>query len=361
MKEDFIKKANSIHNNFYDYTLVEYKNNKTKVKIVCPKHGIFEQQPINHTHGQGCPKCGFEKSSASCRKSKDNLIKDFQKIHNDIFDYSLVEYKNNNQKIKIICKKHGIFEQTPHSHINGHGCPKCAIEYKSKKLSKTTYDFINNSKIKHNNFYIYDKSIYINSKTKIIVTCPNHGDFKTIPPHHLNGVGCPKCSGNYVKTNEEYISECEKIHNKKFDYSLTLYKNIKSKIEIICPLHGVFSQNAGHHLNGHGCPKCNSSKGESEIRLYLENLNIEFEEQKRFNECRNKKPLPFDFFLLKKNICIEYDGIHHYEPIRGIKQLEITKNNDNIKNIYCKNNNIELIRIKYTETNIQNILKTIKN
>jgi hypothetical protein len=361
MKEKFIEKANSIHNNFYDYSLVEYKNNKTKVKIICPKHGVFEQQPINHTNGQGCRKCGFEKSSASCRKSKDNLIQDFQKIHGEIFDYSLVEYKNNNQNIKIICKIHGEFEQTPHNHINGHGCPKCAIEYKGKKLSRSTEEFINKSSIKHNNFFTYKNSIYINNKTKIIVTCPTHGDFKTNPSHHLNGIGCSKCSGTYVRSNEEFISDCKKIHGKKYDYSLTLFKNLKSKVLIICNKHGEFLQNANHHLSGCGCPKCNSSKGENEIRLYLEKHNFKIKEQKRFNDCRNKKPLPFDFFLLEKNICIEYDGIHHFKPIRGQKQLEITKNNDNIKNLYCKNNNIKLIRIKYTETNIENILKTIKN
>jgi len=288
MKEKFIKNANSIHNNFYDYSLVEYKNNKTKVKIICPKHGVFEQQPINHTNGQGCRKCGFEKSSASCRKSKDKLIQDFQKIHGEIFDYSLIEYKNNNQNVKIICKIHGKFEQTPHNHINGHGCPKCAIEYKGKKLSKSTQEFINNSGTKHNNFFTYENSIYINNRTKIIVTCPIHDDFKTNPSHHLNGIGCSKCSGNYIRSNEEFISDCKKIHGEKYDYSLTIYKNSKTKVKIICKKHGIFEQNPSHHLNMCGCPMCNSSKGESRIRKILKNLNIQFTEQKKFKKCKKK-------------------------------------------------------------------------
>jgi hypothetical protein len=132
-------------------------------------------------------------------------------LHNNFYDYSLVLYKNTNTKVKIICPRHGIFEQTPKNHSHKHGCPRCALEYKSKSLSKSNQDFISQSTIKHNNFYNYDKSNYINNRTKVIITCPIHGDFNSVPLHHLNGIGCSKCAGNYHKNTEEFIIKSLKI------------------------------------------------------------------------------------------------------------------------------------------------------
>lgn len=121
-KEDFIKKSNKIHNNRYDYSLVIYYNMKTKVKIICPDHGIFEQTPNSHLHNKrGCSKC--------TNKKWDNkiFIEKANEIHNNKFDYSLVEYINSSTKVKIICKKHGVFEQRPALHINRQqGCPICS-------------------------------------------------------------------------------------------------------------------------------------------------------------------------------------------------------------------------------------------
>jgi Zn finger protein HypA/HybF involved in hydrogenase expression len=287
--------------------------------------------------------------------NKSNLI------HNNFYDYSLVDYKNNNIKVKIICPIHGTFEQIPKNHTKGQGCPKCATIYKAKKLTKNIDDFLNQVNITHNNFFSYDKINYINNKTDIVVTCPIHGDFTVNPSHHLNGTGCSKCSKTYRKSTEDFINKAKIVHSDRYDYSLTIFKNNKTKIKIICPKHGEFEQRPEHHLLGCNCPKCNSSKGEIEIRKYLKIYDIKFIEQKRFNECRNKKPLPFDFYLPNYNICIEYDGIQHYIPIRGDKFLQIVIKHDNIKNEFCKNKNIELIRIPYTENNIESIIKTIKN
>jgi very-short-patch-repair endonuclease len=356
--EEFINKAVVIHNNFYDYSLVEYKNNKTKIRIICPVHGIFEQKPSGHLHGQRCKKC-YLSNRDNGKNSIETVLNNFKVIHNDLYDYSLVEYKNNITKVKIICKNHGVFEQTPKNHSKGHGCPICATNYKSKKLSKSVEKFIKQSKRLHKNFYNYDKIEYKNNKTNVIIICPNHGEFRVTPSHHLNGIGCSKCSGNYRKNTQEFISECIKIHN--YDYSLVEYVNTKTKVKIICDKHGIFEQKPSHHLMGCGCPKCISSKGENKIRLYLNNLNINFIEQKRFKDCRNILPLPFDFYLPEHNICIEYDGDQHFKSIDGwggekayLRRIK----NDNIKNDYCKNKQINLIRISFKE-DINTILQRI--
>ena len=119
--EEFIKKSKVIYGNLHNYSLVEYKDNATKIKIICNEHGIFEKFPNNYLNGKGCPACiGKKKLNA------EEFIKKSKIIHGNLYDYSLVEYKNNHTKVKIICKMHGVFEQKPNNHFNGQGCSKCA-------------------------------------------------------------------------------------------------------------------------------------------------------------------------------------------------------------------------------------------
>ena len=119
----FANISNEIHNYFYDYSKVVYKKNKSKVKIICKYHGLFEQSPTHHLNGHGCPKCG-----GSYKPNTKEFIKKAKKIHGDEYNYNLVEYINNRTKIKIVCKKHGIFRQTPDGHLRGFKCRKCAYD-----------------------------------------------------------------------------------------------------------------------------------------------------------------------------------------------------------------------------------------
>lgn len=128
--QDFIKRSSQVHNNKYDYSLVEYINNKTNVKIICPIHGIFEQQPDNHLQGCDCLECGGKKKS-----NTKEFIKKAKKVHDNKYNYSLVNYINDSTKVKIICPIHGIFKQIPNSHLQDHGCPLC-------KQVDTSFNFI---------------------------------------------------------------------------------------------------------------------------------------------------------------------------------------------------------------------------
>ena len=123
--EQFIIDAKKIHNNKYDYSLVDYINNKSKVKIICPTHGEFEQIPYSHLRGSGCPKCKGDKQRILCQSNKEEFTNKADKIHSNKYDYSLVDYKNAHTKVKIICPIHGEFEQKPTHHLSGKGCPKC--------------------------------------------------------------------------------------------------------------------------------------------------------------------------------------------------------------------------------------------
>jgi len=117
--ENFIERSDIIHNNKYNYSLVNYKNNKTKVKIICSEHGIFEQRPDDHLKGCGCAICSGNVMTT------EMFIDKSKKIHGDKYDYSLVDYKKYKIKVEIVCSKHGVFKQTPYHHMIGCGCQVC--------------------------------------------------------------------------------------------------------------------------------------------------------------------------------------------------------------------------------------------
>ena len=295
--------------------------------------------------------------------TKEQWIERFNLIHFNRYDYSKFIYKNNHTNVCIICLEHGEFWQTPKKHLIGHGCPKCG-----RSLPLSIEIFIQKANNKHNNFYIYDNTIYKNTNTKICIICPEHGEFWQTPHNHLAGHGCPICGGTSLLNTEEFIKKAILVHENKFNYDKVQYKNNETKVCIICPEHGEFWQTPYNHLSGFGCSFCVKSKGIIEIIKQLKDFNINIITEYRFENCKDKNSLPFDIYLPNYNICIEYDGEQHFEPIRfnGIsleKAKEIferTKKHDTIKNNYCKENNIQLIRIPYWNKNlIKEILKEI--
>ena len=354
-KNIFIEKANKIHDNKYNYSLVEYTNNIKKIKIVYPIHGIFEQTPREHLKNIiSCIKCHNEEKIRL-------FIEKANKIHNNKYDYSHIKKLSAYEKIKIICTKHGIFRQEYNSHLKGYGCGKCSGTY------KTQFDFIKQSKkIFINENYDYSLVNYINNKKKIKVLCPEHGSFEEFPINFLKGNGCKKCAlaSRTEKYEQLFINNANKIHNNKYDYSLVNYLYNKKKINIICKKHGVFEQIPNSHLSGAGCPKCYSSRGEKKIISFFNENNITYFYQKTFNDCKDIRKLQFDFYLPEQNAIIEYNGIQHYEPIKyfgGIESLKSQQKRDNIKTNYCIENNINLIRIRYNENIEDKLIPIIKN
>jgi hypothetical protein len=224
----FNLKASIIHENKYDYSLVNYTNSGIVVDIICPIHGIFKQRPRNHLKGQGCPYC-----NGTFRKTNDEFISEAIKVHGNKYDYSLIEYSNNKKNINIICPIHGIFSQRPQDHLYGRGCRICG-----GKDKKDFNVFINESNEIHNNFYNYDKTIYKNNWTNIIVTCYIHGDFEVTPNNHLSKKsGCPKCkeslgeknirlyleNRNFKYITEKRFKDCRYKQPLPFDFYLSDY------------------------------------------------------------------------------------------------------------------------------------------
>ena len=263
--DEFIKRAKEIHGDKYDYSKVVYKSLSEKVCIICPEHGEFWQLPDKHLRGSGCPKCSGRVSDIS------DIIAKFRKIHGDKYDYSKVIYNSNKKKVCIICPEHGEFWMTPSGHLSGHSCPKCSGKYMDTDF------FIQKAKEVHGDRYDYSKTKYVRDKIKVIITCPEHGDFLQIPGSHLHGCGCPYCGGSKKKTTELFIQESRKIHGGKYDYSKVEYVNNHTKVSIICPEHGEFWQTPREHLNGCGCPECGLNSRRQKRRItnekFLEKAN----------------------------------------------------------------------------------------
>ena len=361
-KDELIKRFKEKHEDKYNYDLVNYKNNRTKIKIICPEHGVFEQQPSSHLNGSGCSICGYLNIKNKRTITTEEFIKKSILIHGNKYDYNLADYKNTHTKVKLICSKHGIFEQLPSNHIRlKQGCPSC---FGNKKILKD--DFIGESKKIHGSKYDYSLVDYKNNFTKIKIICSIHGIFEQKPINHIiQKQGCLKCSGKNQKTTDEFISLAEKIHDGLYDYSLVEYVRSHDKVKIICKKHGVFEQSPKSHIGckKQGCPTCKKSKGENIIIKILEDNKFNFIHQKEFDNCIDKRRLSFDFYLPDHNLCIEYDGIQHFESIDfwgGNDNLKYIQEHDKIKTDYCKNNNIKLIRIKYDrKLNQQKVLDKI--
>lgn len=295
------------------------------------------------------------------KKTQKEFIETASEKHGNKYDYSKSIYNGAKKKIIIICKRHGEFLQNAWSHLQGFGCPSC-----SNNLKLTTSQFIARAVKKHGHKYDYSKSVYKNRYKKINIKCKIHGSFFQTPLNHWYGQGCPKCYGTFKKSSKEFIKDAIQKHGNTYDYSKINYLTSHSPINILCKIHGNFFQTPHNHLKGHGCPRCNSSRGELQIEQWLKNNNIYYERQKTFNDLKNpktNKKLPFDFYIPSKNILVEYDGEQHFKLINhknykmNTKDLKNNKFRDRIKTDYAIHKNIKLLRISYKKfSNIDLIL-----
>ena len=412
-QDEFISKCKEKHGDKYDYSLVEYKNIRNKVKIICKEHGVFEQLPKNHYNGQGCSFCCYpdlnlnkkdfinkygreeydysfipdiiksnsiitilDKSSRLVYKQfsshhkngikptkieSNSLVKKLKEVHNDNYDYIIEkETYYATDKIKIINKlTNDEFYYRVDRHLSGMKPNKITLNYfllKSKEIHGDKYDYSLIKEIK-------------GGQSKVEIICQEHGIFKQRVSNHMNlGDGCPKCVGVGKWNTELVISEFRNVHSDLYDYSNVKFNGVDKKVEIICKEHGSFEQNIHKHLKGQGCPECSyNSKGEEYVKMYLEELGIKYIRQHSFETCRYINRLSFDFYLPELNTCIEFDGIQHFKPISefgGKKEFRIIQERDKCKDDWCSENQVNLIRIRYDQIDkVKYILesKLIKN
>lgn len=205
----------------------------------------------------------------------------------------------------------------------------------------------------HGDRYVYPEQEYKNEKQKIRVICREHGEFLITSGKHKIGRGCRDCVGNKPKTYDEWISVFRDVHGFRYTYPLQKI-SAERHITIICDKHGEFQQDVRKHAyRSRGCPICRESKGEKSIAAFLDNNNIKYDRQKKFDDCKNKFPLSFDFFLPDYKILIEYDGEQHFREVShwgGKEQYDILQHRDKIKTEWVSSHpDFRLLRIRYDE------------
>lgn len=403
--EDFISKSKEVWKDKYDYSLVEYKNMKTKIKIIY-NDWIFLQKAEDHLLGKMCElrwdtnrfifeskkihgddydysKTVFKNMNTKVILLKDGVeylqnpnknlmgrkpervrrlrstgdfIDDARSIWGYKYDYSLVDYKGSH--IEVLIKYDGvIYRQKPVQHLLGYNCERDTI--------KNEEDFLRKCRDRHGDKYDYSLVEYTGSQNKVKIIFDGKV-YEQKAGAHIHSSGMIE-RVILKKTTIQFIKEANVIHNFKYDYSKVEYVNNQSKVIIVCKIHGDFEQVSSSHLSGAGCPHCFESKGEKKISKFLDLNEIEYVRQKKFDDCVGiRYKLPFDFYLPKYRTAIEFDGKQHYEPMEffgGLEAYNRLKVNDKIKSDYCEDNYIDLIRIRYDQIDrVFEILKeSLKN
>lgn len=264
--EEFIERARRVHGDLYDYSLVEYKNTRSKVSILCEKHDfVFNQIAQLHLSGNGCKYCGAERGGKKNKMTKDRFISKANLIHGGKYSYELVDYVDRITPIKIKCFEHGEFSQRPMDHLSKHGCKQCGIN-KMKANSRINFDeFVDKARKVHGNKYKYFKEFYNGFLQQSKFLCGKHGYFSATPKQHCRKVCvCPACR------SEDGFKR--KIWNKfggTFKYNWDNYLNIGDEILVTCDEHGEFSIKPERFLVlKYGCVECSKCYGPKKLRKY---------------------------------------------------------------------------------------------
>lgn len=346
--KSFIEECKSVHPE-YDYFKTKFSGIKKKMLITCPKHGDFYQLARYHILGGCCPKCSSESVVDGKRKGAKSFIDEAISVHGEKYDYSKVDYRNNRTAVCIVCPEHGEFWQIPSVHLNGGGCPKCAGKHhyskeeiiaKFKKVHGEKYDY---SKVDFKT--IKDKvCIICHEKDEFGV---EHGEFWQTPKNHLK-YGCKKCSNSFLD-QERFINKSRFIHGDYYDYSKVKFINTKTKVVITCPEHGDFLQEPNSHMNGRGCPLCKTSHLERIVNDKFKKLGRLYLYQYHDKSIFGKQSLDFYFPSLKIAVeCQgEQHYISSFYKSKGVEyaeeHLKYIQALDSRKRQLCKENGIELI------------------
>lgn len=290
----FLDRASTLHRGKYDYSQVTSWNGwHISIPIKCRIHeAVFWQRPSVHIHHQaGCPRCSAKARGLASRDRTSDFIRKATAIHGDSYNYSLTEYRADNEEVKVICRVHGVFSQRADHHKTGAGCASCHFESMKKERSFTFSDF---------------------------------------------------------------LKLAEDLHLHRYEYDEDSWKGYRGKLRIRCPNHGWFLQTAMGHAQGSGCPSCQESRGEREVAHFLKKRSIFFERQKKFGGCVDIRSLPFDFYIPELDLLIEYDGEQHFlERETGIFTKEAIigiKRRDKIKTDFCLKAGKKLVRIRFDQS-----------
>lgn len=356
--EEFLTDAKIVHGNKYDYSQVtEYVNNRVPVTIVCNTCGKpFPQAPHLHLMGHGCPHC-----ANNIQLTTEEFIRRAKAVWGDRYTYEKSVYTTSKAKVVVTCPIHGDFDTIAYDFLKGHGCPDCGIEKVKQKRRISQDEFIAQCKATHGDYYDYSQTVYQGKRKKVTIICRKHGPFEQWPTNHMYGQGCPLCkfeeaSVRNAKSKEQFIKEACKVHGNRYDYSKVVYINNKTNVTVICPDHGPFEVMPQDHIQKkNGCPKCQTSKGETAIHVWLDAHCIKHDWHKPIRTpmaIGKRKKFVADFYIESLNMIIEYNGEQHYRAKKewgGDKQLKWQQARDAALRRYCETEGIRLLEIPYTD------------
>lgn len=370
--ESFIKKAREIHGNKYGYSKVVWNGRDSEVTVTCPVHGDFRQTPRNHLHGNGCHECA-KLTMGSERLSLEDFLRRAKEIHGDEYDYSLVKHiKNNREKLPIVCKKHGVFMQSAHAHLDaGQGCRECGKYLIKEKLNghgrtKRGYNtevFIEKARKVHGDTYDYSMVDFKDHRTPVTIICKKHGSFSQVPYYHLAGNGCRQCYDErrteiIQRPFEQFVVEARAVHGNDYEYDEASYKGSKKKMKIYCKkCQRNFLQMPYNHINmRQGCPRCQQSQGEKRVEMKLIAMSERFVPQYKIaykdGVVIKRGGIYVDFYIPEKRTFIEFNGSQHYKAssrFGGVPNFTRQQKRDQILRRYCATNGYKLIEIPYTD------------
>ncbi len=243
-------------------------------------------------------------------------------MHGYLYDYTKSRYIDAGTKVTITCRKHGDFDQDPSSHTRGHGCPLCKADKIGAIKRGSLQQVVEQANAVHGNKYEYPEQPYKNTDTKLTIICPTHGAFTQTAHGHIAGKGCDLCGGKMKLPAEEMLSRCLAAHGDTYDYSKAQWDWASRKVEIICQKHGSFLQVACDHWSGHGCHRCNKY-GPSAAEDAVADWLIGLGETVSRSDRTVIPPFEIDIWLPDRNVGIEYHGLYwHTEDRQGNKHAE---------------------------------------
>ena len=355
--DEYINRLKEV--NPYVKPLEDYQGSGKKIKHKCLIHNYtWEISPNNTLKGKGCPICKHDKLS----KGDEQYYIELKEINSHMIP--IETYKDLDTPILHKCILHNCeCKVSPYSVLHGGGCAKCFSDKMSKIRLLTNDEYAH--RLKTINSYVIPLETYKGAKIAIRHKCLIHNiEWNTTPGSVLKGGGCYMCSNEKIskknkKDHDDYIIQLKNLDNNII--CLDEYINSRIPIKHKCLLcNNIWEAAPGNILAGHGCPYCSLSIGEKTISRLLDENNIEYIPQYRFEDCKDIRSLPFDFYLIKLNKCIEFDGIQHFESsdfFGGEEKLKYTQLHDQIKDEYCTNNDIPLLRISYYEKDIKTKLE----
>ena len=348
---DIVERATKIHKGRYAYPAPEQppKNNAEKLKIICPEHGPFLQSINSHLQGKGCRACADKRNAATKRASWEEIFTRAAGVHASKYSYPAptAPYKNSRSKLAIVCPEHGKFSQEAATHLAGGGCPICAQAQRIRSCTLPYAETLHLATEVHANKFSYGEvEASRGRRRRLLVICPTHGEFLQDMDRHLRGDGCRRCAREALRVSQSFnfaqtLQGIKDVHGDRYTVLTTpdTFLGFPKKVSMYCAEpwkngrpHGEFLALPNNLSRGQGCPACarKLSKGEAEVRAFIESLGFETIKARKdtFPQLERQE---FDIYIEKLSLAIEFNGIIWHSERFGkprdyhLKKTELAK------------------------------------